>query len=103
MNVDGLMIDPLINNLILSGAASTLTGTEHELLYFLAQRPGQAVTRGEIKRAVKGGDFRTTDRSLDAQIARLRRKLGDYAWMIETVKGIGYRFRAYDQDQGQNA
>jgi DNA-binding response OmpR family regulator len=94
MKINGLMIDPLINNLILSGAASTLTGTEHELLYFLAQRPGEVLARDQIARAIKGGDSQTTDRSLDAQIARLRRKLGDFSWMIETVKGIGYRFRA---------
>lgn len=94
MNVDGLMIDPLINNLILSGAAATLTAPECELLYFLALRPGEAVTRGQIKRSVKGLDCRTTDRSLDGRIGRLRRKLGDAAAMIETVRGIGYRFRA---------
>lgn len=94
MNVDGLMMDPLINNLILSGAAATLTAPECELLYFLALRPGEAVTRDQIRRAVKGRDFQTTDRSFDGQIARLRRKLGDYAWMIETIRGIGYRFRA---------
>ena len=79
MKVDGLTIDPLINNLILSGAASTLTPTEHELLYFLAQRPGQAVTRGQIKRAVKGGGFpyyrsviRCADRAAEAKAGRLR-------------------------------
>ena len=93
MNVDGLTIDSLINNLILSGAASDLTGTEHELLYFLAQRPGRAVTRDEIARSVKGAGC-ITDRAFYAQIARLRRKLGDYASMIETVRGVGYRFRA---------
>jgi two-component system, OmpR family, phosphate regulon response regulator PhoB len=93
MNVDGLTIDPLINNLILSGAASDLTGTEYELLYFLAQRPDQTVTREEITRSVEGAG-RITDRSFYAQISRLRRKLGDYASMIETVRGVGYRFRA---------
>ncbi len=92
MNVDGLMIDPLINNLILSGAALTLTTSEFAILYFMAQRPGEALTRGQIIRAVKGRDFRTTDRAFDAQIGRLRRKLGDDARIIETVKGLGYRF-----------
>lgn len=93
MNVDGLTIDALINNLILSGAALSLTTTEYELLYFLAQRAGQAVTRDEIARSVKGSG-RIRNRSFYAQISRLRRKLGDYASMIETVRGVGYRFRA---------
>jgi len=94
MNTVGPAIDLLDNYLIHSGAASTLTKTEFELLYFLAQRPGQVFTRDQIIKSVKGEDYPVTDRSVDVQIVGLRRKLGDAAGLIETVKGIGYRFRA---------
>jgi len=94
MNIDGLTIDSLNNNLIHNGAASTLTATEFALLHFLAQRPGRVFTRDQIIKAVKGEDYPVTDRSVDVQIVGLRRKLGDAAGLIETVKEIGYRFRA---------
>ena len=93
MNIDGLTIDSLDNYLIHSGAASTLTATEFALLNFLAQRPGQVFTRDQIIKTVKGEDYPVTDRSVDVQIVGLKRKLGDVAGLIETVKGIGYRFR----------
>lgn len=94
VNVDGLTIDPLSHNVILNGTALALTATEFAVLYFLARRPGRLLTRGEITRSVKGRDFQDADRSLDVQIVRLRRKLGDSATMIETVRGMGYRFKA---------
>jgi len=70
-----------------------LTYTEFQVLYFLARRPGWVFTRSQIVDAVRGSDYPVTDRSVDVQIVGLRKKLraaGDY---IETVRGVGYRFR----------
>jgi two-component system phosphate regulon response regulator PhoB len=72
-----------------------LTATEFHLLHFMAKRPGRVFTRSQLIDAVKGDDYPVTDRSVDVQIVGLRKKLkaegaGD---TIETVRGIGYRFK----------
>jgi len=48
---------------------------------------------GQIVRALHGGDYPVTDRSVDVQIVSLRKKLGDYGVHVETVRGVGYRFQ----------
>ena len=60
---------------------------------FLASRPGWVYTRYQIVDAVRGPEHNVTDRSIDVHIAGLRKKLGDYGKYIETIRGIGYRFR----------
>jgi two-component system, OmpR family, alkaline phosphatase synthesis response regulator PhoP len=69
-----------------------LTFTEFELLHYLASHPGWVFTRYQIVNAVKGDDYPVTDRSVDVQIAGLRKKLGNYGDLIETIRGVGYRF-----------
>ena len=56
-------------------------------------RPGIVFERYEIVDRVKGEDYPVTDRAVDVQIACLRKKLGRYGSCIETVRGIGYRFK----------
>lgn len=70
-----------------------LTYTEFEVLALLAGRPGWAFSRTQIVDAVRGYNYSVTDRSVDVQIVGLRRKLGPYGDHIETVRGVGYRFR----------
>ncbi|MFQ5449498.1 MAG: response regulator [Nitrospinaceae bacterium] len=70
-----------------------LTFTEFSILKFLAGRPGWVFTRYQIVEAVRGEDYAVTDRSVDFQIVGLRKKLGAAANRIETVRGVGYRFR----------
>jgi two-component system phosphate regulon response regulator PhoB len=70
-----------------------LTYTEFHVLAFLARRPGWAFTRAQIVDAVRGDTYSVTDRSVDVQIVGLRKKLGPYAAFIETVRGVGYRFK----------
>jgi two-component system phosphate regulon response regulator PhoB len=62
-------------------------------LHFLARKPGWAFTRSQIVDAVKGEDYPVTERSVDVQVAGLRKKLGDLGRYIETVRGVGYRFK----------
>ena len=71
-----------------------LTFSEFEILYLLAKRPGWVYTRNQIVNAVKGEDYPVTERAVDVQIVSLRRKLGASADLIETVRGVGYRFNA---------
>jgi two-component system phosphate regulon response regulator PhoB len=70
-----------------------LTATEFRLLRLLAGRPGWVFTRNQIVDAVRGEDYPVTDRSVDVHIVGLRRKLGPAGEYIETVRGVGYRFR----------
>jgi two-component system alkaline phosphatase synthesis response regulator PhoP len=70
-----------------------LTFTEFSILHFLARRPGWVFTRYQIVEAVRGEDYPVTDRSVDVQIVGLRKKLGPAGKYIETVRGVGYRFK----------
>jgi two-component system phosphate regulon response regulator PhoB len=93
IDVHELSIHPGRHEATLAGRPLDLTYTEFALLQFLAKRPGWAYTRGQIVDAVKGVDYPVTERSVDVQVAGLRRKLGTHGHYIETVRGVGYRFR----------
>ncbi len=76
----------------LDGKLLTLTCSEFDLLYLLARKPGWVFTRDRIVNEIRGDDYPVTIRAIDVQIVGLRRKLGDYAAAIETIRGVGYRF-----------
>jgi len=92
--VHELSIHPGRREATIAGTPLDLTYTEFALLLFLARRPGWAYTRTQIVDAVKGEDYPVTERSVDVQVAGLRKKLGEHESYIETVRGVGYRFRA---------
>jgi len=71
-----------------------LLPTEFALLRQFLSNPDIVFTRGQLIAAIKGPDYPVTDRSVDVQVLGLRKKLGDAGGMVETVRGIGYRFRA---------
>lgn len=70
-----------------------LTATEFNILFFITKRPGWVFTRNQIINAIRGDDYPVTDRSIDVQIVGLRKKLGEAGKHIQTVRGIGYRFK----------
>jgi two-component system alkaline phosphatase synthesis response regulator PhoP len=88
-----LEIDPGRHELKVDGKQVDLTYTEFRVLQVLAQRPGWVFTRYQIVDAVRGDDYPVTDRSVDVQVVGLRKKLGKAGKYIETVRGIGYRFK----------
>ncbi|MGA1194136.1 MAG: response regulator transcription factor [Kiritimatiellia bacterium] len=90
---DDLVIHPGRHEVIIKDKTIDLTFTECKVLQVLAARPGWVFTRQQIVDAVRGEDYAVTDRSVDVQIVGLRRKLGNYGTCIETVRGVGYRFR----------
>lgn len=71
-----------------------LTMTEFGILALLAGKPGWVFTRQQIIDSVRGYDFLITPRAIDVQIFGLRKKMGDAGRLIETVRGIGYRFKS---------
>ena len=74
------------------GEPLDLTFTEFEILRLLAKRPGWVYSRSRIVNEIKGSDYPVTERSVDVQIVGLRKKLGS-ADLIETVRGVGYKFK----------
>ena len=88
-----LEIDPGRRVVTAGGAPLELTFTEFQLLLVLARRPGWVFTRSQIVDAVRGSDYPVTDRSVDVQVVGLRKKLGPHGKIIETVRGVGYRFK----------
>ncbi len=90
---DPLVIDVGAHTVRLKGREIVLTATEFKLLHRLAKRPGRAFTRDQLLSEVwgYGGDVET--RTVDTHMKRLRAKLGPVGDWIETVRGIGYRFR----------
>jgi len=88
-----IVIDPGRHEVLVKGKPITLTFTEFRLLQVLARRPGWVFTRQQIVDAVRGEDYPVTDRAVDVQVVGLRKKLGEYGDLIETVRGVGYRFK----------
>lgn len=71
----------------------TLTSTEFKILLLLAQKPGHVFTRDQFISNIQGDNVFVTGRTIDTHIAGLRKKLGEAANVIETIRGIGYRFK----------
>lgn len=88
-----LEIDPGKRRVLAKGLYVELTFTEFQILYLLARRPGWVFTRFNVVDSIRGDDYPVTDRSVDVQIVGLRKKLGPCGKYIETVRGVGYRFR----------
>jgi two-component system, OmpR family, phosphate regulon response regulator PhoB len=75
-----------------STAEVTLTSTEFKILSLLAAKPGHVFTREQFIGQIQGDHVHVTGRTIDTHIAGLRKKIGPAAAMIETIRGIGYRF-----------
>lgn len=95
LSIGDLVIDPRRREVQVKGKPVDLTFTEFGILHFLARHPGWVMTRDQIIDAVRGKDYAVTDRAVDVQVVGLRKKLGECAEYIETVRGVGYRFKEF--------
>lgn len=93
IRIRDLIIDPRRHEVLVNGEPVVLTFTEFGVLNYMARRPGWVFTRFQIVDAVKGEDYPVTDRSVDVQTVGLRKKLGPAGKYVETVRGVGYRFK----------
>lgn len=93
VRIHELVVDPGRHEVVLAGERLDLTYTEFALLHFLSRKPGWTFTRSQIVDAVKGEDYPVTERSVDVQVAGLRKKLGEHSDYVQTVRGVGYRFK----------
>ena len=93
LRIHDIVIHPGRHEVLVNDKPVQLTLTEFGILNYLARRPGWVFTRSQIMDAVKGEDYFVTDRSVDVQIVGLRKKLCNAGKFIETVRGVGYRFK----------
>ena len=93
VKIHNLVIHPGRRKVQVNNEPVDLTFTEFGILSYLVRRPGWVFTRSQIVDAVRGADYFVTDRSVDVQIVGLRKKLGPGGKFIETVRGVGYRFK----------
>ena len=89
----GMEIDPERHEVMIDGRGTSLTATEFRILHFLARKPGWVFSRAQIVDAVRGENYPVTDRSVDVHIVSLRKKMGRQGKRIQTVRGVGYRFK----------
>tara|TARA_B100001996_G_scaffold275003_2_gene215752 strand:- start:280 stop:975 length:696 start_codon:yes stop_codon:yes gene_type:complete len=94
--IHGLKIFPGKREAIIEENSLDLTYTEFQILYLLASHPGWVFTRYQIIEKIRGGNSSITDRSVDFQIVGLRKKIGKTGNLIETIRGVGYRFKPED-------
>ncbi len=90
---DDVVIDINRHEVRIEGKPVTFTKRELHLLYYLASRPGAVFTRDHLLRHVIGEDIFIVDRNIDVHVRAVRRKLGKFRNLIETIRGVGYRFR----------
>lgn len=91
--LEDLTLHPGRREVTLKGEPVELTFTQFNILHLLVRKRGWVFTRSQIVNAVRGEDYYVTDRTIDVHILSLRRKLGDRGDLIETIRGVGYRFR----------
>ncbi len=89
------VIHPGRHTVLLDGESISLTSSEFRILHLLARRPGWVFSRQQILEAVSGHEANATDRAVDVHIVSLRRKFGTYGDVIETIRGVGYRFKEH--------
>ena len=88
-----VVIDTSRHEVLVTGKPVVFTATEFKLLHFLASHSGRVFTRNHLLSRVIGEDVFVVERNIDVHVRVLRKKLGKYRNMIETVRGVGYRFR----------
>jgi len=89
---ESVRLDSQRHRCFVEGEEVDLTAKEFELLHGLMSRPGRVFTRDQLLERVWGSDITVTTRTIDTHLKRLREKLGPAAALIETVRGVGYRF-----------
>jgi len=91
--INGIEIDRTNHMVTIDGEELTLTLTEFRMLWTLARQPGRTFSRNELLDCCRGEDANSMERTIDVHIRALRKKLKERSELVETIRGIGYRFR----------
>ena len=94
---EGLHIDELSHRVTIDGEMVNLAPKEYDLLLYFAYNNGIVLSREKILDYIWGIDFYGDDRTIDSHIKRLREKLGEKAYLISTVRGVGYKFEGKNE------
>jgi two-component system phosphate regulon response regulator PhoB len=89
----GVTLDKVRHEVLNGDEPIDLSATEFSILEILLQHPGRVFPRERLIAEIRGEDVAVTERSIDVHILAIRRKLGDKGMLIETVRGVGYRFK----------
>lgn len=92
----GVKISPRTREVVIEGKLISLTYTEFQILHLLISHPGWVFTRYQIIDKIRGDSYPVTDRSIDFQIVGLRKKMMGKGNLIETIRGVGYRFQHHE-------
>lgn len=94
--IDQLHIDANKYKVTLDGTEVKLTATEFRLLHYLASHPGRVFSRELLLNQAFGSDADVVDRNIDVHVRAIRKKIDPDQYFIETIRGVGYRFREMD-------
>ena len=92
IQIKDLMIDTTRHEVVIAGVQVKLAATEFKLLFQLASQPGRAFSREQLLNRVVGEGVIVVDRNIDVHIRSVRKKLGVLSHMVQTIRGVGYRF-----------
>ncbi|MDJ0761632.1 MAG: response regulator transcription factor [Myxococcota bacterium] len=101
IHTSGLSLDPGTRQVLYKGEKIDLTGYEFQLLYALAERAGQVLSRERLMTLARGNAEESFDRSIDVHISRIRQKLGEdpkKPRLIKTIRGVGYQLTYEDTE-----
>jgi two-component system alkaline phosphatase synthesis response regulator PhoP len=93
LTINELVIHPGRREVLFRNIPVELTNMEFQVLHLLASKPGWVFSRYQIVEGVRGDGYSVTDRAVDVMIVGIRRKLGEAGLFIETVRGVGYKFK----------
>lgn len=93
LEFENLKIEPQKARVLVDGQEIVLTSTEFKILVLLASKPGHVFTREQFINNIQGDNIFVTGRTIDTHIAGLRKKMAGASNLIETIRGIGYRFK----------
>ena len=96
INIFGVEIKQRSREVYIKKTLIETTYTEFQILQLLASHPGWVFTRYQIIDTIRGDNYPVTDRSIDYQIVGLRKKMGESGALIQTIRGVGYRFKPAD-------
>jgi DNA-binding response OmpR family regulator len=96
ITVGQVVIDSGRHEVSVEGKPVVFTATEFRLIHFLANHPGRVFTRDQLIGRIIGDGAIVIDRNIDVHVRAVRKKLGEQRDLIETVRGVGYRFRDVD-------
>ncbi|NQV36448.1 MAG: response regulator transcription factor [Candidatus Marinimicrobia bacterium] len=93
IQIEGITIHFQQRTIQIDGTFTDLTFSEFQILSLLASHPGWVYTRNQIIKHIHGDNYPVTDRSIDFQIVGLRKKMLTKGNLVQTVRGVGYKFK----------